>query len=77
MSEKKTTAKSTTEAEAFEIIELAINDFAVLTRAFTVITETLAGVDTEQGESLGEESWGEEPTIESGPLEDDASFAIH
>lgn len=72
MSEKKTTAKSTTEAEAFEIIELAINDFALLTRAFTVITETLAGVDTEQ-----QESWGEEPTIESGPLEDDASFAIH
>lgn len=71
MSEKKTTTKSTTEAEAFEIIELAINDFSVLTRAFSVITETLAGVEPKQ------ESWGEEPTIESGPLEDDTSFAIH
>lgn len=41
---------ATTEAEACEIIELAVEEIELLTKAFSLITDALAGTDPLESE---------------------------
>lgn len=42
---------ATTESEACEIIELAVEEIELLTKAFTLITDALAGTDPLESEA--------------------------